>query len=72
MPRGAVWSLAFAHQPSSAEGTVPTSTSPALVAAPQEGFGGQPSVSQVLVPWCVPTGILAGWHGAPWCCSPSS
>lgn len=38
MPRGAVWSLAFAHQPSSAEGTVPTSTAPAPVAAPLEGI----------------------------------
>lgn len=52
--------------------TVPTSTSPALVAAPWEGFLGAGSVSQVFVPWCVPTGILAGLHGAPWCCSPFS
>lgn len=37
-----MWSLVFAHQPSSAEGTVPTNTSPALVAAPQEGFGVRP------------------------------
>lgn len=41
-PTSAVCSLLFAHQPSSAEGTVPTSTSPGLVAVPQQGFGGQP------------------------------
>lgn len=27
---------------------------------------------QALVLWCVPTGSPAGWHGARWCCSPSS
>lgn len=72
LPRSAVWSLLFAHQPSSAEGTALTSTSPALVAASWEGFGGAGSVFQVFVPWCVPTGVLAGWHGALWCCSPFS
>lgn len=76
MSRSAVWSLVFAHQPSSAEGTVPTSTSPALVAAPWEGFGGQASVSLVcahrhpgrmawhslvLLPFLLATGKDSSW-----------